>query len=258
MKNLAIQRNRAIGFSLIEILVAMTVLAVLLVILLSMVDGATRLWRESERRVDSYREARAALNLITDDLSSFYASPDQHFFSVALESSEIEDLVNGAASPSEGHALFFITSLSRSAQDPTGNRSDLCTVGYFLAFGKSSQSATDKGSYNLYRYFLSSDVTFENIETYVTARSDSPESSLPLPFFSNGSVASANIAEVEIVARNITEFLIEPRELVETTNGAFEKFESEPFEQTVTNPLPKCTGYHVDRRQRRHGRSMGQ
>ncbi|MFV0415202.1 MAG: type II secretion system protein, partial [Chthoniobacterales bacterium] len=49
------------GFTILELLVAITILSVLVVLLLSMLDNTTKLWRTNENRVESYREARAAL-----------------------------------------------------------------------------------------------------------------------------------------------------------------------------------------------------
>lgn len=205
----------------------MTVLTVLLVILLSMVDAATRLWRESERRVDSYREARAALSVITNDLESSYASTDQTFFAAATKSADIAKLVKNPADSSIGNALFFLTAIPESAQDPSGNKSDLCAVGYFLAFGKSSQSVSDQGSYNLYRYFVSSDDTFKNIK----AGGDTPFFDASTP------IASTNIKEVEIVARNITRFKINAYDIVNTpATGKFGGLSN--FAPATDHPLP--------------------
>ncbi len=222
-------------------MVAMTVLAVLLTILLSMVNGASQLWRDSERRVDAFREARAAMNLITSELETLYASPDPKFIAVATDDDDIKELVRTPAPEDVGSALFFLTALPASAQDPTANKSDLCAVGYFVAFAKASASADAKSSYNLYRYFVSSDDTFANI---INDR--------PLPFFGTGSsptsapsIASASIKQVEIVARNITKFEIKSYTLVANAAGDFSELEefkqSSEFPNAApgsTNPVP--------------------
>lgn len=219
----------ASAFTLLELLVAMTVLSVILVILLSMVDGATRLWRESERRVDSYREARAALNLIASDLQSAFSNGNPGFFVWAETDADIAELVNGAASAQFGDALFFVTALSREAQEfddtnPAKDKakSDLCAVGYFLAFDTASQSPSAKKSYNLYRYFLSSDPTFQNIKN-----------GAKFPFYSGAPTASSDSIEVELVARNIVEFKVVPRSIVKTAAGDFDRITDFDSSSTV-------------------------
>lgn len=219
-------KKKAGAFTLLELLVAMAVLAVLLAILLSIVSGASTLWRESESRVDSFREARAALNLVTADLASLYASSDPKFISVATKDADIGKLVKTAADDEIGSALFFITALPEAAQDPDLNESDLCAVGYFVAFNKASASINAKNSYNLYRYFISSNETFENIV-----------GDEPTPFFAGtGPKVSATIKEVEIVARNITRFQVEPYTLEADASGAFTKLSD--FVQSDTSPVP--------------------
>lgn len=214
------------AFTLLEVLVAMAVLAVLLTILLSMVNGASALWRSSEQRVDSFREGRAALNLLTSDLTGIYASNDPNYFAVATTDPEIKRLVTTPAGSKVGDALFFVTSLPEDSQDPTGNKSDLCAVGYFVAFGKSSGNIAAKNSYNLYRYFISSDDTFDNIQKGQTT-----------PFFKGDDAkVSATTKEVEIVARNITKFDIQAYTLVKTPNGDFGDLVE--FDQSSLTPMP--------------------
>ncbi len=61
---------RAHGFSLIELLAAVAVFSILIVVLFGVLDAATRLWQTSERRVDSFREVRAALNVLRGDIAN--------------------------------------------------------------------------------------------------------------------------------------------------------------------------------------------
>lgn len=208
----------------------MTILTVLLLILLSMVDGTTRLWRDSERKVDSYREARAALNLISFDLASLHATSDPMFFEAATDESAIKALVSNAADADIGSALFFLTVVPPSEQDPAGKASDVCAVGYFLAFGRTSQSSSDKASYNLYRYFISSNETFKNVQACL-------KGSQPNPFFDGGSGrATAYIKEIEIVARNVTQFIVNVYTVSSSPTGKFDKLTE--FVQSPATPLP--------------------
>lgn len=171
------------GFTLIELLVSMAVLSLLVVMLMGLVDSATKLWRENENRVESYREARAALNLIASDLGSMHASTNTNYYRFVAEGTN------------DDGSLAFLSALPVSAQDST-NLSDLCVVGYFLAKGRISDIGTNSSSesYNLYRYFLQSNETFR-------ALTNTPVTLWP-PVF------AADTANTEIVARNVRSFQV--------------------------------------------------
>lgn len=61
--------GRDFGFSLIELLVSMSILSVLLLMLTQMLDQIQKTWRNSESRVSQFREARVAFDVITKNLS---------------------------------------------------------------------------------------------------------------------------------------------------------------------------------------------
>ncbi len=174
--NPVILSKKSPAFSLLELLVAVSVLSILLVILLNIVQGATNLWRTSENKVEAYREARAALQVMSSDLRNILPSTNFAFFRT--------DLTN---TPNIG----FLTTLPLSSQNTT-SLSDVCTVGYFLKYDDKSPVAGTSGrqSYNLYRYFVESNETFANL----TANSTTP---LTTSFDTN---------HCEILARNVVSF----------------------------------------------------
>jgi len=147
--NPALLSKKSPAFSLLELLVAVSVLSILLIILLNIVQGATNLWRTSENKVEAYREARAALQVISSDLKNILPSTNADFFRT-----------NFTNTPNLG----FLATLPISSQNPA-SLSDICTVGYFLAYDNKSPvaGATGRQSYNLYRYFLESNKTFTNL-----------------------------------------------------------------------------------------------
>lgn len=197
----------------------MAVLAILVTLMMGLVTSATTLWRQSENRADAFREARAAFTVITRDLSSTLASTNTNFF-----------LLNSAASSSLSHssvemngqnrgALFALVGLPPTAQEGGKNKSDLCQVGYFLAFARTAMSTNLPGgqpSLNLYRYFLSSDPTFERLTNGAA------------PFFPTVTPDGAN---VELLARNIREFRVTP---LVYSNNAY----STNFVPTTNKPVP--------------------
>jgi len=215
------------AFSLLEVLVAMSVLSVLLLILLSMTNGASKLWRENENRVDSYREARAALNMIASDLASIHASTNTTLFAVTPSSRDNSD---DSDMPPMGQArtheekdggmngrIFFLAALPADAQESGRNKSDLCEVGYFLAYNQTSLTGKGSHTYNLYRCFRSSDDTFNDLKNSDGLKNLAPDTN---PTASN----------TEVLARNITGFEVRPY----TINAA----KLEKFTKSAQTPLP--------------------
>lgn len=153
------------AFSLLELMVAMAIMALLLVLLLNMVDSATKLWRENENRVDSYREARAALGIMAQDLqNALTGSTNTNHFLVNETAFPVFSTLGGSLTDTNnGGALFFLSALPTKAQESGKNKSDVCQVGYFLAMSRTPASTNQ--TLNLYRYFRSSDETFTNLTT---------------------------------------------------------------------------------------------
>jgi GxxExxY protein len=203
--------KKASAFTMLELLVSMAVLSLLVVLLLSMVDNATKMWRQSENRVDAYREARAALNLMASDLASIYASTNTNFFRTNAAGITLAPTnVSTASSGGNGtDAIFFITALPPKAQDSASNKSDLCEVGYYLAWSSTSVLASDKNrSQNLHRFFRSSDTTFEGLKDNAELfQSDVP------------------VGGEEVLAKNITGFNVTAYSKDPDNPGALKKFD---------------------------------
>ena len=205
MKILLILSKKKTAFSLLELLVAVSVLSILLVILLNIVQGATNLWRTSENKVEAYREARAALQVISSDLRNALASTNTSFFRT-----------NISGYPSATN-LAFLATLPLSSQN-IDSLSDVCTVGYFLAYNNKSPvaGATGRQSYNLYRYFVESNETFEKL-----TGASGPTGVLDLD----------SDFPPEILARNVVSF--NATYSVTNASGGFT-----PWTQSVTTPMP--------------------
>jgi len=206
--------KNASAFTMIELLVSMAVLSLIVVLLLSMVDNATKMWRQSENRVDAYREARAALNLIASDLASIYSSTNTNFFYFDREPKPLPNV----SSALDGK-VFFVTALPPTAQG-TGQKSDLCTVGYFAGFDKTSITGRGGESMNLYRYFRPSNETFDALKTGDIA---------------DGMTISSTPTsdDAEVLAKNITGFKVAAYSKATGTPG-----ELTPFTQSATTPTP--------------------
>jgi prepilin-type N-terminal cleavage/methylation domain-containing protein len=170
------------AFTLLEMLVSMVVLALLVVTMTTLVDGAARLWRHSEGRTDACREARAALIVMARDLRNAVAGTNASLIRFNLQS--------GAASTNHGSNIFFLASLPSSAQD-ANSKSDVCEVGYFLALDRTPASTNQ--TLNLYRYFRDSNQTFSNLAAGTS--------------FAN--IAAGEAGE-ELLARNVVGMTIKP------------------------------------------------
>jgi len=201
--NPALLSKKSSAFSLLELLVAVSVLSILLVILLNIVQGATSLWRTSENKVEAYREARAALQVMSSDLKNILPTTNADFFRTNLTNTP---------------NLGFLATLPLSSQN-TNSLSDVCTVGYFLAYNNKSPVAGASGrqSYNLYRYFVESNETFAKL-TDASGPTDVLDFDSDFP--------------PEILARNIVGF----NATYSVTNGSG-GFES--WTQNATYPMPQ-------------------
>lgn len=210
---------RSSAFTLLELMVSMAVLSLIIVLLLSIVDNATTMWRQSENRVDAYREARAALNVIANDLASIYRSSNTNFF--RLDDPSI--VIDAPPPASLDDPLFFLTALPTGAQDPDSNKSYICAVGYFLGYNSTSLSGNSKEkSLNLYRYFKSSDNTYEVLTN------SSP--SLVTKKLTTGRTGE------EVLAKNVTHFNVKAFTFSETLPLATP--ELVPFVQSPATPIP--------------------
>lgn len=197
-------RSRArAAFTLLELLIAVGLLAMLATMLFLILDATSRLWRENERRVDSYREARAALNLIARELRSWQPLDPAMGRSLVVNPQPADGIAlpAAAAAPAIADSIWFTSLIPPKLQHSGKNKSDLCALGYYLAWTP-NPGAGGGSSYKLYRHFRSSDDTFAAIQA-----------GQPLYQDIKASVDNNN----DILARNITSLKIRPFEI--TSNG---------------------------------------
>lgn len=160
-------RRRAVAFTLVELLVSTTVLAILLVVMATAMGTVQRSWRGSKEKVDQFREARAAFEAITRQLSQatlntywdyYYRETgsnvppaDSHTppagyvrqSELQFLSGPAEDLIGSVVSaPVSGHALFFQAPLGHSA-NYRGLGSLLNGRGFYAQWREDSGSRPD-------------------------------------------------------------------------------------------------------------------
>jgi prepilin-type N-terminal cleavage/methylation domain-containing protein len=166
----------ACSFTLPELLVSLAVASVFLAAMFGIFSQSTKAWSAAERQADAFREARAALHFLRQDLLHARAGPSLRFH---LNDSSL--LSHLPAKDQTGASVFFVCVAPPAAQQ---GKSDLCEVGYYCAFTPDSGG---KSRFNLYRYFQNSDATFSNLLA----------SSLFQPF------PHPDLPQSELVARNI-------------------------------------------------------
>ena len=153
-RGLGARMDRA-AFTLVEILVSLTVLAILLLVSASVIGQVQRTWSASAARVSQFREARVAFDIISKNLSQATLNTYLDYSTKYLQNptavsgvavkyirkselrfvcGEARTLVPGATgNPLTGHAVFFQAPLGVvSNAENSGLDSLLCGRGYFV------------------------------------------------------------------------------------------------------------------------------
>ena len=184
------------GFTLVELLVSIVVLTMLTLALFNVLNATTTSWNRTEQRTDSYREARAALDVIARDLQTMVKSADFDFWAWKKASSPEDTtlpagvtVTNYQTPAKSGSAVFLYSLQPRGAQDPDPakhNFGQLCRIGFYLHY---SRDVSGRDTYKLYRHFkMSSEVG--NLTSAFSASAD-PNAD-------------------EVLARNVVDFLLTP------------------------------------------------
>ncbi|MCB1062209.1 MAG: Verru_Chthon cassette protein C [Verrucomicrobiae bacterium] len=136
------------AFTLVELLVSMSILSVLLLLLSQLLSQVQQTWNFAEGRVSQFREARVAFDIITKNLSqaslntyldydydsnnkvkNYKRQSELHFLTI-----EGKDLGRTSAGEITGHAIFFQAPLGFS--DAYRNLNNLFNArGYYLSYG---------------------------------------------------------------------------------------------------------------------------
>ena len=168
------------GFSLVELLVAMAVLALMSVLMLSITSAAQRLAKQTTSRVEEFREARRAFERVNQTLSLATLNPYFDYVNSSgqprttnnastfvpskyFRLSELRYLQTNASSLTAPHggtnaglAVFFQAPLGKSNTNTlTGLNSLLNTIGYYVEQSSDStlRPSTVSSSKTRYRLF---------------------------------------------------------------------------------------------------------
>lgn len=180
MRSQAVKRggDRAAGFSLVEVMVAAGISMVIILVMLATMVSGTQGYDEATRRIDALVEARAAMGVMSDDVSTLVSITEEEF--------------GWQASDDRFHEVWFLTLKPEDAQDPAKAQGDVCYVHYFTAVTRDLPLPDAAFSRKLYRRFLSSADLIENLRN----------GTLPEPV--------TNVDDAEAVAFNVTRFVAQP------------------------------------------------
>lgn len=193
----------------------MAILAILFLVMMSILDQSSRAWNDAEQRIDAFREGRAAQFVMNRDLEGLVQPTGKPFFFRNQNvSPEIIRINAGLPPPANGDTLFFTTLLPLNAQTDV-SRSNLCLVGYYLAYISESTQPGAKRSYNLYRHLSNSNDTFTALENFYTTNNPPMIATFPRP--------PAGFNGDEVLARNVINFKVTLFKKNPAT-GAVEKF----------------------------------
>ncbi len=138
-----IRAGRSSGFTLVEMLVAVTVFLLLMGILFSVISQAGSAWQRTRNEADAFQSARFAFNLITRTLSqsrmNVYTDYDNPSMPTAYRRKSDLNFVVVAppvANFGQGNAIFFQAPANwTSNSDLSGMPGLLNSVGYYVTYG---------------------------------------------------------------------------------------------------------------------------
>ena len=159
---------RSGGFTLVEILVACAVLAVLVVFVAQMVGSASSVTGNSRKRLDADDEARMAFDMMAGDFSAMIKRPDIDQLFVAAPGND---------------RLFFYSQAPAFSTNPASSNSQVALVGYMVTNGTGSNGM---GTNGLIRAAAAKDweqLSFTSLTTLAGTNNPAPEYALGLTNF---------------------------------------------------------------------------
>src|SRR4051794_9692150 len=130
-----------VGFTLLELLVAIAITVLIVVLLSSVFTAAGKQWQSADQRIDSFRDARAALQIIDRDLGRANLNGDAQMLTLS----------NLDSSGTFAKEAFAVTPI------PNSGKSDLSAVGFYCVWDATSKT------YSLKRLFRDSDAVVTSL-----------------------------------------------------------------------------------------------
>lgn len=138
-------RRRA--FTIVELLVAATITVVIVVLLGTMFGSMMKTSMRANQRVDAFRDARAALQIMKRDLANLVRAQPSAYFAMT------DVYADPNAGTAKNRQLYALCALKNQPAGVASNATgDMCAVGYYCRW--------DTDRYTLRRHFRDSAATF--------------------------------------------------------------------------------------------------
>ncbi|MGZ4982479.1 MAG: PulJ/GspJ family protein [Chthoniobacterales bacterium] len=150
------------GFTLVELMVAASISILIVVMLGSMFASLMGTTSRSNQRIDAFRDARAALQMMERDLAGLNPAKQTAYFALdKIWQDTSNDKYSNPSDPAPNRQLFALIIARNPTASPTPIPGDLCAVGYYCQWDKT------KHCYTLRRYFKDSFTTYKAIKSQV-------------------------------------------------------------------------------------------
>lgn len=180
-------RQKRGAFTIVELLIAAAITTLIVVLLGTMLGSLTSTASRASRRIDAFRDARAALQIMEHDLSALVLAPSSAYFALDKRWKDIaNDSYSDPANGNPNRQLFALIS-TRNA-----GLGDVCAAGYYCRWD------TTKHTYSLYRCFADSTATFNVFKT-VGAGNYASDSALFTPSVTDDLLAT-DVWNLQVVA----------------------------------------------------------
>lgn len=210
------------AFTLVEVLIATAIVVFLVAVLAQILSATQGIWRNAEARSDPFRDARAAIELMSRELA--LAVPSDRAPVLALDNicpAQPGD-VNG---PNNQQIYALLPARNVDTNNPAVNNSDVCAVGFYCVWDNA------KHAYILRRHFFASDATFTRLQSAGLPGAPGPVSARNVYAPSNPAVLPA---QDEDVAAYVWDLKIVPYEF---SGGALTPTTTYPI--TYNSALPQ-------------------
>jgi type II secretory pathway pseudopilin PulG len=148
------RKTRDHGFTIAELLIAATITALIVVMLGTMFTSLSSTATHASERIDAFRDARAALQMIERDLTGLVQAPSSAYFALTNLTYTGD---KSTISPPNVQIFALCSVKNQPLGNPTPAPGDVCAVGYYCSW--------DTNHYTLRRYFRDSVSTYQFFQT---------------------------------------------------------------------------------------------
>jgi type II secretory pathway pseudopilin PulG len=134
-------RRSKVGFTLVELMVSITITALLLTVLVGIIGVATDTWARNSAEIRANRQAKAFLETMAKDFESLVTRPGGRFVWLDMQmdtAANLPSVTTGQASASEAARLTFLTAATDrylgEIGGPNDRGGDISCVSYALRY----------------------------------------------------------------------------------------------------------------------------